>query len=219
MKRSQLKYKNENLGGITYRGHIALLENPKSADCVVEVKEFYSFDTVDPVIVFYDFETGGFNMNRHDILQICFKFAKKIFSFCITSIKCIDPRASQINHLTKVRKKLFKNGIEVPPLSKQNVMTKLVDVLKSVGSKCLFVAHNDKFDAPRFVHAIKESGLEEQLNSWIDGFSDYQVIFWKGFADLSSHKLEFLATAKLSISCEEAHDAKFDVVVLEKLAH
>lgn len=95
---------------------------------------------------------------------------------------------------------------------------KLIEFFKDIGQKCLLVAHNDKFDAPRLIHLIQELGLDEEFQPLIYGFSDSLIIFKKILKDHTCHKLEFLVQTELLESCEQAHDATFDVKMLELLA-
>lgn len=217
-KRSQLKYRNEKSEGVLYESGISLFENTKTAECITECQEFTLFSKNPAAIVFYDIETGGFDLLRHEIIQICLKFEDKVFSTYLTPTKPIDRKASEVHHLTRLGKKLFKNGIEVPTMSKRLAMTKLIEFLKGIGQKCLLVAHNDRFDAPRLVHLLQELELAEGFQELIYGFSDSLPLFRKAFPDLDCHKLEFMAKKKLSVSCDQAHDAAFDVEVLEKLS-
>lgn len=216
-KRSQLKYRIESSENFTYKSSVSLFEEEKSNECVMHTEEFTLFPRNQASVVFFDIETGGLDFFRHEIIQICVKFQDKIFSSYITPMKSIDQRASQITHITKSGRKLFKNGIEVITLPRQKVMSELIKFLKNIGQKCLLVAHNDKFDAPRLVNAFQELGLDKEFEELVYGFSDSLLLLRKLFPELECHKLEFLASNKLEISCDQAHDATFDVIILEKL--
>lgn len=209
-KRSQLKYKNENSEGTVYESNMSLLSEVNLKAPIMETEDF--------TIIFYDLETGGLDILRHDILQICMKSGEKVFTSYITPHRVIDQRASDITHLTKVGNKLYKNGMEVETFPKKTVIKNMLDFIRSFEKKCLLVAHNDKFDAPRLLKAIKDCEWEIEFQNCIIGFSDSLDLFRKVFSDLNCHKLEYLATNKLQMSCDEAHDAIFDVIILEKLA-
>lgn len=93
-KRAQLKYRNENLEGVTYQTGMPLIENPTVDECVTITEDYTLFPRHPAAIVFYDIETGGFDLLRHDILQLCVKFEDKIFSAYLTPVNSIDIRAS-----------------------------------------------------------------------------------------------------------------------------
>lgn len=58
--------------GVTYESNMSLLDEVNYNGPSMES------ETDDVVIVFYDLETGGFDLARHDILQVCMKSAEKI---------------------------------------------------------------------------------------------------------------------------------------------
>lgn len=197
---------------------MSLFDPKVSQKWVTQEEEFTLFTRKQAALVFYDIETGGLDPLRQEILQICMKFQDKMFSTYITPAKAIDLTATKINHLSRIGKKDFRMGIKVPTLSKKEAMLKMLEFLKATGQKCLLVAHNDKFDAPRVLHLLQDLGLDEEFEKLTYGFSDSLKLFKDTFPKLECHKLEFLATNKLSESCEDAHDATFDVRILEKLA-
>lgn len=216
-RRSQLKYRNESSDDFTYKSSISLFKEEKVHECVIQVEEFTLFPKNEAAIVFFDLETGGLDFFQHEVIQICMKFEDKLFCSYITPSRSIDSKSSKITHLTKTGKKLFKSGVEVATLPRQKVMQELMKFLKNIGQKCLLVAHNDIFDAPSLVYMLQELKLDQEFKQLIYGFCDSLLLFRKIFPDVKCHKLEFLASTKLSISCEQAHDATFDVKILEKL--
>lgn len=81
------------------------------------------------------------------------------------------------------------------------------------------MAHNCVFDATRFTLAIQQLHLKSELEKSVAGFTDTLKFFKKKFPKRENgHTLTSLASELLSLSCENAHDAKFDVDLLEQLA-
>lgn len=80
---------------------------------------------------FFYLETGGFDLQRHEILQISAKSEKYIFNVFVTPTSVIDQRASEVHGLTNTGNKLYKNGIKVFILSIKNAMNELLNFLKN----------------------------------------------------------------------------------------
>ncbi|XP_058801549.1 uncharacterized protein LOC131670176 [Phymastichus coffea] len=199
---------------------MTLLEKPidTQVNCVEIVNETVEeFDTDDVIIVFFDLETAGLRF-KHEILQICVKAGQQVFKSYITPTQPIHPEASKTNGLTKVHKKLFRYGVEVPTLPKRIVFGKLLEFLKSLKKKSLFVAHNCPFDSSRLILCLQSLSLLESYEEVIDGFSDSLFLFKQKYPKRESeYKLTTLGTELLSLPTEGAHDACFDVNLLEKL--
>ncbi|XP_058809610.1 uncharacterized protein LOC131674797 [Phymastichus coffea] len=147
--------------------------------------------TYNLAILFFDLETSGLSL-KHEILQVCVKFGNQIFKSFITPTQAINCAASKANGLTKVYKKLFQHGVEVVTLPQKQVFIKLLAFLKSIKKKCLLVAHICTFDSSRLILAVKTLNLLEEYEQVIEGFAD---------------------------SLKGAHDASFDVNLLEKLSN
>lgn len=216
-ERSQLRFRKEKSDDYIYESNTSFFDSVKPKDCILELEKLTSFKTDDIVVVFYDLETGGFDLMLHDILQIAMVGEKWAFNAYITPKRSIHDRASKVHNLTKSGRNLFKNGKQVYTFTKNAVLNKLLEFLKKFGKKCLLVAHNDSFDAPRLVNLIEHCGKRKEFKEVIFGFSDTLGIFKSKFKDLTHHNLEYLATTILSLSCEEAHDAAFDIHVLQRL--
>ena len=218
--RIQLRNIRERVEGQTYHRNMELLSSRSdvincSSFCFSE--DVFDLSTDDLVIVFFDIETGGLKLSD-DILQICMKYANTQFNSFITPTKAINNSASKINKLTKVNKKLFHHGIEVKTQPCGTVFTKLLEYLQSLKKKCILFAHNCNFDAKRIVLAIKNLGLLQEYKEVIFGFSDSLELFRVKYPERTNgHKLTTLAEDLLDISCDNAHDARFDVNLLEKL--
>ena len=171
----------------------------------------------DLILVFFDLETAGLS-TTHQILQISMKCGKHIFNCYLTPTQSINPRTTQVNGFSAVRRKLFQNGKEVSTLPQRIAFQKVLEFLKSLTKKCVLVAHNCTFDYTRFVLAIKNISLLQNYEEIIEGFSDSLVLFRRKFPNRGTgYKLTVLASELLSLSCDGAHDAKFYVFLLEKL--
>ena len=224
-KRSQLRNRRENAEGDTYKSNMGLLENEtcqRQIDAVVEKdntlkpNDIEHFIHTDFAIVFFDLETGGFELTR-DILQISMKSGESTFNCYITPTSTIDPNASKIHGVCRVHKQLFQHGKEVNTKPRRLVFDNLLDFLKKLEKMCILVAHNCRFDSTRIVFAIKELNLLEEYRKVISGFSDTLHLFRQRFPNRTDgYKLTSLAS-ELSLSCNNAHDAQFDVTMLEKL--
>lgn len=217
-QRNQLKFRNEKLSENIYETSSSFFGNVRPTRCIEELKEFTSCKADHYVIIFYDFETGEFEL-RDDILQIAMAGENLTFNTYLTPIRSIHDKASSVHKLTKsgkIRKNfLYKNGRQVFTLSKINAFNKMLDYLEKFGKKCLLIAHNDPFDAPRLLNFVDSLGQTDRFKEFIYGFSDTRGIFKKKFPNLPKHKLEILAENLLSVPCEgTAHDASFDVDML-----
>lgn len=214
--RNQLKFRTEKMSENIYEQSSSFFENVKPTVCLRELEKFTPFSTHDFVIIFYDLETAGLNL-RDEILQIAMAGDNWTFNSYITPKKAISSTATAINKLSSSGRYLFKKGVQVFTLSKVNAFNKMFDFLNKFGKKCLLVAHNDPFDAPRLVQFVERWGQSDKFKEIIYGFSDSLVIFKKKLKDFKSHKLEFLAESFLPKPCTDAHDAAVDVGMLREL--
>lgn len=217
--RSQLRYRHEKTDEFTYQSNVTLLDHVAPVDCLTTIQspDCVQYGTGDIAIVFYDIETGGFDLN-HDILQICMSTANYVFNTYLTPTQPIHPKASEVHKLTKVGKFLFKNGSKkLFTLTNDNAIIKIIEFLQKLEKKCLMVAHNHLFDAPRLVKLIENSNHVEDFKKLIYGFTDSLELLRKSISGQDSYKLENLAKNILQISSENAHDAAYDVDVLKKL--
>ncbi|XP_058789054.1 uncharacterized protein LOC131663015 [Phymastichus coffea] len=228
--RSQLKYRKEKSKGLAYSSHMSLFDNDDYSITQTSVAEDTSnpeakdvnssaiFHSNDTAIVFFDLETGGFDMFKDEVLQISLKCDDKSYVCYLTPTRAINPRASEVHNLTRINKNLYKNGEQVVTRAKAVVVSEVLQFLKAIGKKCILVAHNCEFDSKRFILLIKSCDFLCDFKKVVVGFTDTLPLFRKTIVDVENYKLTTLAACKLNISCSEAHDAQFDVEVLEKLA-
>jgi len=196
-----------------------LLKPTSYADNTLEDKTDHMpiYETETFKIVFFDLETGGLNMTD-EILQISMKSGKNDFNSFITPTRSINYSATKVNGLSNVHSKLFKNGHEVDALPRQIVFEKILQFLKDLKKKCILVAHNCIFDSTRFITAISDLYLFDEYEKIIEGFSDTLALLRKKFLKRQNgYKLTTLASELLCILCVGAHDAKFDINLLEKI--
>ena len=65
---------------------------------------------------------------------------------------------------------------------------------------------------------VQNCDLLSDCEKIILGFSDTLPLFKKKITNFTNYKLTTLALSELKITCSNAHDANFDVDVLEQLA-
>lgn len=218
--KAQLRYRTEQSKGQSYSSHMALFENPPNFQkCISESDDCCGqLENANVAVVFFDLETGRFDLKRHDILQISAKYSKFAFNTYVTPSSPIDPKASEVHGLTSISKKLYKHGIEGFTLSLKNALNEFSNFLNNyVKKKCILLAHNCKFDEARIVHVIEKCSYQEQFNPCIEEFYDSLPTFRALFPDATNHKLTTLTQEILQLPIEYAHDAMFDVKMLEKL--
>lgn len=150
-------------------------------------------------LLFLDTETTG-NLPTDYLCQLCYKMGDKIVNELYKPPVPISIESMAIHHITEemvADKPAFKNSAEFKNLEK----------LFEEG--VIFVAHNAKFD----VSMLKKEGLTPK--KIID---TYRVArFLDPEAKIPSYRLQYLRYF-LGIKIEAiAHDAKGDVMVLEKL--
>lgn len=217
IRKQQLRNQKEKNSTDTYSSNISLLEVPTNAENLIsEVSCDLSYNTNNFAIVFFDLETGGFKMDK-DILQIAMKSENSILSTYLSPIKPIDTFASAMTGLTKNGRQLFLNGNPVVSISRKIAVLKVLEYFQKFGKKVVLVAHNCKFDAPRFLRLIKLVSTFETFESVISGFVDTLPLFKKIIPNRKSYKLTNLTEDLLQVSIEDAHNAIFDVEILEKL--
>lgn len=89
--------------------------------------------------------------------------------------------------------------------------------MKSLGKKIILVAHNCNFDSSQLITLIKSLNFLDSFKEITHGFVDTLSLFKTKFPKRNSCKLENLAKNLLNISVTNAHNATYDVDVLEKL--
>lgn len=170
-------------------------------------------------IVFFDLETNGLTI-RCDLLQIAMKHGGMKFNEYVRPRKGIRPQVTDVNGLSCAGSQLYYRGNAVPSSPLQAVLQQLLKFLTNCNKPCLLVAHNCAFDAPRLIKAIRNSLLVEQFREVIAGFVDTLPLIKKKFPEAKGKGQCTLSTLaeELSLSTSNAHDADYDVYLLECLS-
>lgn len=132
-KKTELRHKNESYEGTTYETDVGLLRN---IDVSIPIA---MIDTnVEPIIVFFDLETGGFSKTS-DVLQIAAKYE---FSVYIKPTQNISDEASAVHGLRIVDGRLRFHETKIITLSLLDAIVSLYQFLALFGRKCILTAHN-----------------------------------------------------------------------------
>ena len=82
-------------------------------------------------LCFLTWKRGGLS-TTDDILQISMKCGNSLFTSFITPVRPINPTSTKVTGLSKIHKKLFQHGREVPTLSRKTVFLKALEYLQSL---------------------------------------------------------------------------------------
>ncbi len=150
-------------------------------------------------LIFLDTETTG-NLPDDKLCQICYKIGDKIVEGLYKPDKPISIESMAVHHITE------KMVADKPAFKDSPEYKELEEIFKT---DVIFVAHNAKFD----VAMLEKEGLK--VGKTIDTFRVARHLDSEG--KISSYRLQYLRYL-LGIEIEAtAHDAKGDVLVLEKL--
>ncbi|KAK0072540.1 hypothetical protein PV326_014366, partial [Microctonus aethiopoides] len=140
--RLQIAKKKESKEGITYESNIGLLS---SVD--VSIDEAEIDDSLSPIIVIFDLETGDFALTA-DILQISALYEDYAFNVYIRPTKKISPKATE------------------------DAMNRFYSFLTPLKRKIILTAHNCAFDRPRIIAAFQKTYMLKYFQNLIHGFCD-----------------------------------------------
>ncbi len=150
-------------------------------------------------LIFLDTETTG-NLPEDKLCQLCYKIGDKIVDQLYNPGIPIKIESMAVHHITEkmiAGKPFFKDSPEYNELK------------ELFSGDCVFIAHNAKFD----VGMMEKEGLKAP--KVIDTYRVARHLDPEG--KISSYRLQYLRYL-LGIEVEAtAHDAKGDVLVLEKL--
>ena len=124
---------------------------------------------IEPVLLFYDLETGGFH---NDILQISItrghENSEEDLNVYILPTGSIDARASNVNGMSvsyvSGKKQLVNRNKEVLPTISQvdaaeKVLTYLIGLLRATEAPLLLIAHSgNSFDQPKLIAFLQKQG-------------------------------------------------------------
>lgn len=132
---------------------------------VSEDWEVFQHKTVeDYIVVYYDLGTSGLEIDYADIIQIAAKAGDSEFSAYVTPTQNICEEASIATKLTNVGLKLFYNQVEVETISVTEAFQAFHQFLKSIGKKCILIAHNgSRFDHALFVLTIDSENMTKNF--------------------------------------------------------
>ncbi|KAK0071447.1 hypothetical protein PV325_012921, partial [Microctonus aethiopoides] len=216
-QKKQLRMRKEHSEIETYTSNLALFGNSSTCDFISRTSYNISYNTDNIAFVFFDLETGGFKVGK-DILQIAMKNENLCFNVYITPRQSIDASASAVHGLTYKDKQLYLNGKEMSSVTRKFAFLKTIEFLKSLKKKVILIAHNCLFDTRHFMHAATQLLQIEALCDIIIGFSDTLPLFkLKLPSRPNKYSLAVLGEELMQTSMSSAHNALFDVEVLEKL--
>lgn len=151
-------------------------------------------------LIFLDTETTG-NMPDDKLCQLCYKIEDKIVDELYKPDKPISIESMAVHHITE------KMVAEKPAFKESPEFKELVNLFAKENS--VLIAHNAKFD----IGMLEKEGLK--VGKSIDTFRVARNLDPEG--KIASYRLQYLRYL-LGIEVEAtAHDAKGDVLVLEKL--
>ncbi|XP_034948881.1 uncharacterized protein [Chelonus insularis] len=227
-KRNQLRNAKERTEGDTYQSHIDLLTTscvevkPNSnlsqtfTSNLLQLSLDINFSHESLAIVFFDLETSGFQLDC-DVLQIAVKCGNASFQKYITPTQVIPSRASNVHGLTNEGCNLYLHGNKVSSQPLRVVLHELLTFLTDLGKPCVLIAHNCfSFDGPRLVNIINKVSLQEEFIKVVDSFGDTMKLFRNKYPGADCSLLS-LAGKNFSLSTRKAHDAIYDVILLQNI--
>ncbi|KAK0165556.1 hypothetical protein PV328_004062 [Microctonus aethiopoides] len=167
--RLQIAKKKESKEGITYESNIGLLS---SVD--VSIDEAEIDDSLSPIIVIFDLETGDFALTA-DILQISALYEDYAFNVYIRPTKKISPKATEV-HKIEYTESIFTVDSKIigcdEIFSLQDAMNRFYSFLTPLKRKIILTAHNCAFDRPRIIAAFQKTYMLKYFQNLIHGFCD-----------------------------------------------
>ncbi|KAK0073984.1 hypothetical protein PV326_012852, partial [Microctonus aethiopoides] len=203
--KTALRKKKESKEGITYESNIGLLS---SVD--VSIDEAEIDDSLSPIIVIFDLETGDFALTA-DIFQISALYEGYAFNVYIRPTKKISPKATEVHKieytegiLTVDSKIIGCDGI----FSLQGTMNRFYSFLTPLKRKIILTAHNCAFDRPRIIAAFQKTYMLKYFQNLIHGFCDTLPLIRHvtGKTEKNANTLETLAK-QFGMDVTTAHNA------------
>ncbi|KAK0159464.1 hypothetical protein PV327_011114 [Microctonus hyperodae] len=216
-QKKQLRMRKEHSEIATYASNLALFGNSSNCNFISTTSDNISYNTDNIAFVFFDLETGGYKVGK-DILQIAMKNENLCFNIYITPRQLVDASASTVHGLTYKDKQVYLNGKGMSSVTRKFAFSKTIEFLKSLKKKLILIAHNCLFDTRHFMHAVTQLLQIEALCDIIIEFSDSLPLFKLKLPNRpNKYSLAVLGEKLLQTSMSSAHNALFDVEVLEKL--
>ena len=184
---------------------------------------FRPFESKDHIVVFFKLETNGFEKDS-DIIQIALKADEFSLNKYVCSLQEIPFYVTERNGFSRVNGRLYQRGKLVSPRPVRKVLLRVLRFLIKRNKPCILVAHNNHvFQAPRLARAIQKCNLQSEFAEVISGFSDSLPLFRKIMPKRRTlkggFKLTSLASDLLRLPIDGAHDAVYDVYLLEQLVY
>ncbi|KAK0076364.1 hypothetical protein PV325_005506 [Microctonus aethiopoides] len=210
--KTALKNKNETKEGIIYESNIGLRHSLHESLIITKVH-----NRKGSISILFDLETGGF-CKSCDILQIAAKYEQYEFSVYIKPTQTISEEASKVHGLLMMHDRLVHHGKPILTVTLSEALVGLYEFLSLFQQRCIVTAHNCKFDYPRLMCALDKCFLKEHFRAIILGYSNSLPMIKKktGKTKKGENKLENIAR-ELEINQDKAHDALYDVIMLDKV--
>ncbi|XP_043475871.1 uncharacterized protein LOC122507311 [Leptopilina heterotoma] len=217
-QRTLLRKKKETSEGNMYESNMGLLNSSEEDEVNRKFHGLKTIDTALPLkMVYFDLETSGLSA-KADILQIAAICNDISFSVYLNPTQEISQRASEVTGLQNVEGNLLLNGRKVQSFPLSTAMKKFFLFLADLECRCILVVHNAIFDCPRLMLAIKNAGMMDHFQLVVQGFTDTLPIVKKitRKTEKGANSLEGLAKS-LNITADSAHNALFDVCILQEI--
>lgn len=217
--RAALRYRKENIEGVTYESNCSLLSEPAiQAEEQVTCPDFVNDENENPVVLF-DLETSGLDKNC-DILQVAAKYGNKKFNVYVKPTKEISANATAANGLINCQGDLLYRGVKVDSVPMRLALVNLLEWLKSIGKKCYLAAHNLSFDGPRLFRMISKYSLLDDYSEIVCGFIDTLEVIRKTTNKRGRGACSISGLSNtLKISSVGAHNAIYDCDILSKILY
>jgi DNA polymerase III epsilon subunit-like protein len=165
-------------------------------------------------VVVFDTETTGF-AKTDEILQLAAKGPKGDLNlYCAPSTK-ISSQAAAIHKITFSRNKMKQNKIEVPYLTRREMIGGFLQFLEKQGGPVLLIGHNVKFDIRFLWREVLVTKKSSRFLKVVIGFCDSIAFFKSVLPNLSSYNQRGVCTSILGADFQyEAHTAQADVDAL-----
>lgn len=173
-----------------------------------------------PIVVYFDLETTGLDVQKESLTQIAAQFEEQTFSVYIKPKGPIGHWALENTHLNYDSKSftLYYKGKKVTSKEPQDALEDFVDFLKSFSRPIILAAHFcHQFDAQILYKQLVDHHLWEDFSSIVNGFADTCLMFQKLKPSLKYHKLDVLASKFLPAERYSLHNAVDDTRILKSL--
>ncbi|XP_061186226.1 uncharacterized protein LOC133194248 [Saccostrea echinata] len=206
---------HEKREGTTYSSEVGLVEQIPSPRYMPS-RDPVEFSPETHIPAYFDLETTGLGRTSH-ITQMAAVVGKEEFSCFVFPREQISKEASRLTGITIKNGKMYHLNKEVEAKTISVAVQSLLNFLSKFEKKVLIVGHNVQlFDCPVFLNSLYSCNRIKDASEIVDGFLDTLSLFKLIKPGLSSYRQEYLCNSLISLSYD-AHDARGDVVALQKL--